>query len=101
MLLATGIIVLLSGMLCMAASVLYGFFLSIKIVYHGLGIWGVVGGFLLAPIMFGIAPFYAYFALNDSYPLLIIYGGGLGSCILIVVGTIAVLSCDSSRKPSP
>lgn len=51
--------------------------------------FGVVGGvvaFFLFPITVYIAPWYAAIAHGNWFPLLLIYGSGLGAAVLMAIG---------------
>jgi len=89
----------LAGMVCLLCSVTYGFFLAVKVVYSVLGGWGIVGGLVLAPVVFGIAPWYALFVLGDSYPLLIVYGATLCSvAVMLAGGALGLMSGKHGRE---
>jgi len=66
---------------------IWGFLLSLAVVTEVAGFWGTVVGFSLLPVTFAAAPLYAGIAWGDWFPLLICYGGGIASTILMAVGS--------------
>lgn len=50
------------------------------------GFWGVVVGFVLLPVTFAAAPWYAVVASGDRFPVLLCYGGGIASAVFFGVG---------------
>ena len=51
------------------------------------GFDGVVIGFILLPVMFLAAPWYALVAWGHWFPLLIVYGGGILAAVLFGIGS--------------
>lgn len=69
---------------------LWGMILTVGIVSDVAGFLGVCIGFILFPVMFVAAPWYALVAWGDWLPLLVCYGGGILFAMLYVLGqTIA------------
>ena len=65
---------------------IWGFLLDLAIVKEAAGFWGVVAGFVLMPVTFTVAPWYAGIAWGNWFPLLICYGGGIVATVIIVGG---------------
>jgi hypothetical protein len=65
---------------------LLGFIISLGIVHQVVGFWGVVIAFLLAPITFAVAPWYALIAWGNPFPLILNYGGLLFCALLQYIG---------------
>jgi hypothetical protein len=67
---------------------IYVLVLQLEIVVDatGWGIWAVILGMLFFPITFTVAPIYALIALDDTYPLIVTYGGACAFLILGLVG---------------
>jgi hypothetical protein len=67
---------------------LLGFIISVGIVYKAAGFWGFVVAFVLLPITFAVAPWYALIIRGDWFPLAISYGGGIIGIILVYIGSV-------------
>lgn len=76
-----GTIVIFAGSLC---AIYYCF----KIVFMAAGFWGVVIGAALAPVLFFVAPVYAWFQWGDSSTFLIQYGSLFFGIVLTAIGGI-------------
>jgi hypothetical protein len=74
------------GWIAFVVVTLWGLFLCIGIIANAAGFWGIVTALLLAPITFLVAPLYSGFVLDDWFPLILNYGGGLVSMVLIGIG---------------
>jgi hypothetical protein len=61
---------------------IWGFILSLKVIYAMWGIIGVVVSFFLAPITFALVPIYHGFTEGDWSIIVISYGGLLIATIL-------------------
>ena len=94
-----GIFFIIAGLICLCISVIYGFFLSIKVVYAVLGVWGVVGGFILAPLVFGVAPWYALVLMHNSFPLIIVYGATVCGTAIMGIGAVLIKCFDLKKTP--
>ena len=64
----------------------WGLVLDLAIVKATLGLWGAVVGFVIAPVTFAAAPWYALVAWGNWFPLLICYGGGIAGATVFGVG---------------
>lgn len=73
-------------MLTFAVTGIWGMIICLGIIYKVAGIIGVVVSFFLLPITFGIAPFYAGFALDNWFPMILNFGGLALSAALLIVG---------------
>lgn len=67
---------------------LWGLILLVAIVNEVAGFLGVVLGFMLFPIMFAAAPWYAGVVWGNWLPLMVCYGGGIFTAILFGLGSI-------------
>ena len=65
---------------------LWGFFICFGIVQNTLGTVVAVISIFLAPFLLTLAPWYAGFALGEWFPLMLVYGGGIGATILFAIG---------------
>ena len=81
-----------AGYIVFIGAGLWGFFLCIGIIAKAAGFWGIVAALFLAPITFLAAPLYAGFVLEDWFPLILNYGGGVLAMALI--GTGSAMSGD-------
>ena len=75
-----------TGWAAFAVVTLWGLFLCIGIIAKAAGSWGIVAALLLAPITFLAAPLYSGLVLDDWFPLILNYGGGLVSMVLVGIG---------------
>ena len=66
---------------------LWGFIIELTILCQVAGFGGVVIGFMLFPVMFLAAPWYALVAWGNWFPLLIVYGGGILAAVLFGIGS--------------
>ena len=69
----------------------WAFILEIAIVYALWGFGGVVFGFIMLPVVFIAAPWYAGVALGNWLPLLLGYGG-------VIVGGILCRIADTLEE---
>jgi hypothetical protein len=76
-------------MLAFAITGIWGIILCLGIIYKVAGLIGVIVSFFLLPITFGIAPFYAGFALDNWRPLIVSYGGIAVAVCLYMAGEAA------------
>lgn len=67
---------------------LWAFVLELAIVNAVAGFWGVVVAFVIAPVTFAAAPWYAGVAWGNWFPLLIGYGGTIGGVLLFGLGSL-------------
>lgn len=67
---------------------LWGLILLVAIVNEVAGFLGVVIGFMLLPVMFVAAPWYAVVAWGNWLPLIVCYGGGILTAVLFGLGSI-------------
>ena len=65
----------------------WGFFISLKIVFANLGFIGGAIAFMLAPFTLTVAPWYEAIAHSNWFPVMLVYGGGLCATVLYVVGS--------------
>ena len=66
---------------------LWGFFLCLGIVVQNLGFIGGAIAFVLFPVTLAFAPWYEALAHSNWFPLLLVYGGGIGASILYGIGS--------------
>jgi hypothetical protein len=76
----------LAGKVCFWLFGFAGFLVSLSIVEQAAGFWGFVVAFVVAPITFVAAPWYALVAWGNPFPLLITYGGTIASGFLFWAG---------------
>ena len=74
------------GWIAFVVVTLWGLFLCIGIIANAAGFWGIVTALLLAPITFLLAPLYSGLVLDDWFLLILNYGGGLVSMVLVGIG---------------
>jgi len=65
---------------------LWGFIICLGIVADALGFVGTVIAFVLFPVTFAAAPWYAALAYGNWFPLILVYGGGIGASVLYGIG---------------
>ena len=75
-----------TGWIAFVVVALWGLFLCIAFIAKAAGFWGIVAALLLAPITFLAAPLYSGFVLDDWFPVILNYGGGLVSMALVSIG---------------
>ena len=66
---------------------LWGLIIELTIVNQVAGVGGFVIGFMLLPVTFIAAHWYALVAWGNWFPLLITYGGGILAAILFGIGS--------------
>ena len=66
---------------------LWGFLISLGIVVDHLGFIGGVIAFFLAPATLALAPWYEALANSNWFPVMLVYGGGIGASILYAIGS--------------
>ncbi len=77
---------IMSG-ICFLVFGLWAFLIDLSILNQVLGFWGVVIAFLLLPVAFVAAPWYALVAWGNPLPLIVGYGGGILALILYGIGS--------------
>lgn len=65
---------------------LWGFFICVGIVVDNLGFIGGAVAFLVAPVTLVFAPWYEALASTNWFPVILVYGGGVGASILYAIG---------------
>lgn len=65
---------------------LWGFLLSLGIISEAAGLWGVAVAVVLAPITIAAIPLYAGLAWGEWIPMVLNYGGGVASALLLYLG---------------
>ena len=65
---------------------LWGFFITLGIVVDNLGFIGGAIAFMLAPVTLAFAPWYEALAHSNWFPVILVYGGGIGAWILYFIG---------------
>lgn len=75
------------GVLCYCVFGIWGFFLSLGIVHEVVGFWGFAIAFVLFPVTFAAAPWYALFHWGTWFPLAVSYGGFIVALILTGIGS--------------
>jgi hypothetical protein len=63
-----------------------GFVISLSIIERATGFWGFLVAFMLAPVAFIAAPWYALVHLGNPFPLVFNYGGVFLSLLLQWLG---------------
>lgn len=71
-----------------AACGILGFLVSCKIIAIEWGLCGLTLAFVIAPITFAAAPWYAALAHDNWYPVLLCYGGLVPFFVLFGIGTL-------------
>ncbi|MCD5402151.1 hypothetical protein LR013_06180 [candidate division NPL-UPA2 bacterium] len=66
---------------------LWGFFICLGIVVDHLGFIGDAIAFFLFPVTLVFAPWYEALANSNWFPLMLVYGGGIGASILYGIGS--------------
>jgi len=77
--------------LAVISGIIFGFWgliLLVGVVNEIAGFLGVVIGFILFPVMFAAAPWYAAVAWGNWLPLIVCYGGGVLTAILYGLGSL-------------
>ena len=74
------------GGLLIGSTMLYSVFLSFQIVFSVFQAWAAYLSFIFFAMVYGIAPFYAGFALGDWTLLVVSYVGWLPGAFLIYIG---------------
>lgn len=74
------------GTICYYVFGIWGFILSLSIVHQVVGFWGFVLAFVVFPVTFAAAPWYALFHWGTWFPLLVNYGGFILAIILKSIG---------------
>jgi hypothetical protein len=82
-----GSILKVLGYIIFAIFGLWSFIIDLTIVYQAAGFWGFVIAFVLFPITFAVAPWYALIIQGNWFPLVIGYGGGIVAVILFYIGS--------------
>jgi hypothetical protein len=75
------------GTICYVVFGIWGFLLSLSIVHEVVGFWGFVLAFVVFPVTFVAAPWYALFHWGTWFPLLVSYGGFILAVILNAIGS--------------
>lgn len=75
------------GMICYCVFGIWGFILSLAIVHEAVGFWGFLIAFVVLPVTFVAAPWYALFHSGTWFPLLVTYGGFILATILNAIGS--------------
>lgn len=65
---------------------IWGFFICLGIVVDQLGFIGGAVAFVIFPVTLTFAPVYAALADSNWFPLILIYGGGVGASVLYAIG---------------
>ena len=82
-----GAIFKIPGFIVYFVAGLWGFFISLGIVVDHLGFIGGAIAFLLAPVTLAFAPWYEAIANSNWFPVMLVYGGGIGATILVAIGS--------------
>src|SRR5659263_695286 len=86
------------GVIVFAIFGLLGFIIELGILNQVIGYWGSVIAFVLFPITFTVAPWYALIARGNWSPLVIVCGGGILAAILFYIGSAIA---PDEMQPSP
>jgi hypothetical protein len=81
-----GIVFKIPAIIVSLVSGVWGFFICMAIVTDALGFIGGAIAFMFFPIALAFAPWYAAIANANWFPLLLVYGGGLGAAALYGIG---------------
>jgi hypothetical protein len=68
-------------------AMIWGFFICLRIVIDQLGFIGGAIAFIFFPVTLAFAPWYEAISNGNWFPLLLIYGCGFFSTILLMVGS--------------
>src|SRR5659263_682429 len=80
------------GVIVFAIFGLLGFIIELGILNQVIGYWGSVIAFVLFPITFTVAPWYALIARGNWSPLVIVCGGGiLANFLMLIEDTYGLL----------
>lgn len=75
------------AMILYFAGGLWGLIICLGIVASKVGTFGAVIAFFLLPFTLYLAPFYAGFAMDNWFPLMVVYGSGISAMILFGIGS--------------
>lgn len=67
---------------------IWGLIIVLSIINQAAGFWGVVIGFFIFPVTLVAAPWYALVAWGTWFPLIVVYGGGIGASIFYGLGSV-------------
>ena len=67
---------------------IWGLIICLGIVSSKFGFIGVLVAFFLLPITVYLAPWYAGFAQGNWFPVMLIYGTGIGAAVLYGIGAL-------------
>lgn len=67
---------------------LWGFFICLGIVVDHLGFIGGAIAFVFFPVTLAFAPWYEALANSNWFPVMLVYGGGIGASILYGIGSV-------------
>jgi len=67
---------------------IWGLIICLGIVYAKLGFFGVLAGLVLFPAVLYLAPWYVAIADHNWYPVLVVYGTGIGAFLLMAIGSM-------------
>ncbi len=74
------------GILLLIVFGLWSFLVNLRIVIDAAGFWGAVIGFVLLPVMFIAAPWYALIEWGEWFPLVLTYGGTIIAGLFFMTG---------------
>lgn len=66
---------------------LWGLAVCLSIVSGKIGALGAIVAFFLLPITLYLAPWYAGFVEGNWFPVVLVYGSGLGAAVLMWIGS--------------
>ena len=66
---------------------LWGLFICLSLVHAKLGIFGVIVGLIVFPVVIYFAPLYAGFVDGNWLPSMVVYGSGITAIVLIGIGS--------------
>ncbi len=81
-----GLIFKIPAFLIYSVAGIWGFFICLGIVVDQLGFIGGAVAFVIFPVTLTFAPVYAALADSHWFPLILIYGGGVGASVLYAIG---------------
>ena len=81
-----GLIFKIPAFLIYLVAGIWGFFICLGIVVDQLGFIGGAVAFVIFPVTLSFAPWYAALADSNWFPLILVYGGGVGASVLYAIG---------------
>jgi hypothetical protein len=67
---------------------IWGLIICLGIVSSKLGTLGIIVSLFVFPATLYLAPWYVGFADNNWFPVLVVYGSGIGAAVLFQIGAL-------------